>query len=164
MDCLRTKPFDDISISDLNKKSFVSRSTFYRLFDTTVDLLMYTCEKMFEDIIQGINEKEFDNPMDLMEFFNKEIMSRDALLDSLVKNHRLDILYNTHTKFADSLLPHFKEYDKQLTKKEESCILHILAASACAYIGFWVENGRKETPKELSALVKKSFDIIASGV
>ncbi len=162
LDHLKVKAFDDISISDLSKKSTVSRSTFYRLFDNTLDLLIYTCDRMFEDIVYVFNKTDFENPVEMLEFFNKEMMSKDVLLDSLVKNHRLDILYSTHMKFADHLLPHFKVNNNKPTQKEDAFILHILAASMCSYIGLWVENGKKETPEELTSIIKNCFYTIAS--
>ncbi len=162
LDCLKTKDFDNISISDLNKKSFVSRSTFYRLFDTTVDLLRYMCDTMFDDIIRTINRTQFSDTREMMEFFNREIMTKDILLDALVKSGHIDILYNTHSKYAPALLPYFTAGNETITEKEGACALRILTASLFAYIGFWAENGRQENAEELSALVNKSFQIIAS--
>ena len=36
--CLKEKPLNKIKISDIYSKSFVSRSTFYRLFDSIVQI------------------------------------------------------------------------------------------------------------------------------
>ncbi len=162
LECLKSKDFDKISVSDLNKKSFVSRSTFYRLFDTTLDLLRYMCDTMFEEIIREIRQREFSGPTEMMGFFNREIMSKDALLDALVGSGRIDILYSTHSRHASELFPFFTAYDDTMTEKEDAYILRILSASLCAYIGYWAETGRKESPEELSGLVRKSFHVIAS--
>lgn len=38
--CARQKPFDEITIADLHKEYLISRTTFYRLFDNTVEVLL----------------------------------------------------------------------------------------------------------------------------
>lgn len=42
---LRSKGFGYVSVSDLRKHSGVSRSTFYRLFDTPVDIIAWGCDQ-----------------------------------------------------------------------------------------------------------------------
>ena len=39
LECIKKKPFDQISVSDLQKASGVARSTFYRAFDNISDVL-----------------------------------------------------------------------------------------------------------------------------
>lgn len=39
MKCVKHKDFAEITVSDLNKKYGISRTTFYRLFDNTLDVL-----------------------------------------------------------------------------------------------------------------------------
>lgn len=51
LDCLEEKEFQQISISDIQRKSFVSRSTFYRLFDTLNDVLDYQIHLVFLETI-----------------------------------------------------------------------------------------------------------------
>ena len=161
LDCLADKDFDQVSVSELNKRSFVSRSTFYRLFDTTVDVLHYLCDKMFESVVGKLSRMHFSDPEEMMIAFNREIMSRGAIIDAVVNSHRMDILYNTHVKYADAFLPCFTPYREGLTDKEKECVLSILTASLCSYIGLWAENGKRESPEELTGIVMKSFMLIA---
>lgn len=42
--CLGEKRFEEISVSDVQRASSVGRSTFYRLFDNTADVLAYLCD------------------------------------------------------------------------------------------------------------------------
>ncbi|MFR4008571.1 MAG: hypothetical protein ACLT0Y_04305 [Christensenellales bacterium] len=37
---MQEKPFHKLRISDINQKSYVSRATFYRLFDSLQDVLV----------------------------------------------------------------------------------------------------------------------------
>ena len=39
LECIKKKPFDQITVSDLQKVSGVARTTFYRAFDNISDVL-----------------------------------------------------------------------------------------------------------------------------
>lgn len=47
LECLKTKAFDQITVSDLQKESGVARSTFYRAFDNISDVLYWKCDTRF---------------------------------------------------------------------------------------------------------------------
>lgn len=162
LDYLENKEFTKISVSDLNKKSYVSRSTFYRLFDNTYDVLSYLCDNMYEEIFANLNSKVYSSVTELMTAFNREIMSRSRILDALARNNMTDILNSTHVKHYEFFIPYFKEFRKGFSDKELSCVFSILSGSLCSYIAWWVKNGKKETPEELTAIVGKCFFAIAS--
>lgn len=42
--CLLEKSLDKLHITDIYQKSFVSRATFYRLFDSLPDVIAYECD------------------------------------------------------------------------------------------------------------------------
>ena len=50
--CLQTKPFHEITVSELQRVSSVSRSTFYRHFDSQSDVLELLCDLAFREIFQ----------------------------------------------------------------------------------------------------------------
>lgn len=162
LSCLKNTEFNDISVSGLARKSGVGRSTFYRLFDTTIDVLSYLCDSIFEEMVSVGESQNFKNATELMTFFNQRIMSYDVLLDALVKSKMTDILYSTQQKYFQALMPFFTEAKKGISQKTIDCSISILSASLCAYITWWAKNGKKESPKELTALVRNSFQLLAS--
>ncbi len=161
LECLNHKEFTKISVSDLNKKSYVSRSTFYRLFDNTYDVLSFLCDNMYEEIFSKLNDMSFASVTDLMTAFNREIMSRNSLLDALAKNNMTDVLHSTHIKYFNFFTPYFKDLNMHFSKRESTCALSILSGALCSYIAWWIKNGKKETPEELTAIVSKCFYTIS---
>ena len=161
LDCLKNKEFAKISVSDLNKKSYVSRSTFYRLFDNTYDVMSFLCDNMYEEIFTKLNSRSFSSATELMTVFNREIMSRNSLLDALAKNNMTDILHSTHIKYFNFFTPYFKDLDINFSKQEITCALSILSGALCSYIAWWTKNGKKETPEELTDIVSKCFFTIS---
>ena len=53
LDCLEQKEFSQISISDIQRTSTVSRSTFYRNFDSLDDVLALLCDRGFDEILRS---------------------------------------------------------------------------------------------------------------
>lgn len=51
--CLREKSFENITISDIQRISGVSRSTFYRNFDRIEDVLALMCDRVFEEALSS---------------------------------------------------------------------------------------------------------------
>lgn len=47
--CLKEKSFESVTISDIQRVSGVSRSTFYRNFDRIEDVLALMCDRVFEE-------------------------------------------------------------------------------------------------------------------
>ena len=157
--CLQEQHFENITISDLNRKSYVSRSTFYRLFDNTMDVVSYLCDRMFENLIETFSKREWhegDNPII---FFFEEIMKHNLLIDILQKGNRVDILYETHLKYNRYFYKFYLD-NMNLTEDEAKYVVGILSSSLCSIITTWSAEGKKDTAEELYRRVQNSFRII----
>ena len=55
--CLREKTFQKLRISDIHQKSYVSRATFYRLFDSLQDVLIYECDQIYTQLAEALKGK-----------------------------------------------------------------------------------------------------------
>ena len=56
LELLETTPFEQITISDIQRMSTVSRSTFYRNFDRIEDVLMLLCDRNFDAAFKRAEE------------------------------------------------------------------------------------------------------------
>lgn len=102
-ECLKSKSLSDITVSDLNRKCGVSRSTFYRLFDTVDDILAWKCEQILKESIARANlAKNMPFKTSFM-FFVSSWMENKDLLSAIIKNDRTDILYHVHGEYIDEM-------------------------------------------------------------
>lgn len=157
--CLEEKHFENITISDINKKSYVSRSTFYRLFDNTMDVISYLCDRMFEDLIETFSDRVWtqeDNPIVL---FFEQIMKHDLLIDILTKGNRVDILYDTHMKYNQYFYRYYLD-NMNLKEDEAKYVVGILSSSLCSFITTWSAEGKKDSAEQLYKRIQNSFRII----
>lgn len=143
--CLKSKSFSAISFTDINKVSGVGRSTIYRLFDSTADILVYGCD-MFAARVND-SYKDFtagDKPgkRDIALFVFESLANEYELLVAIMESKREDILARSMLKFKQYLSDNNTNVKAKYHKE-------IAVAAIGAVFKVWLSNGRKETPEEL---------------
>ena len=101
--CLEEKPFNKITVNDVYEKSFVSRATFYRLFDNLSDVLSYECDTLFAERLKLIENRTFSDKKEQALYCIRIWLSHTSLVKAIVDNNLYRILYDTHAKNADLL-------------------------------------------------------------
>jgi AcrR family transcriptional regulator len=156
MKCLKEKDFSKISITDINLVSFVSRATFYRLFDNTIDVLAYQCDQMFERLIYEFDNMDIRALDEFFIYFIKQSMEHELLFETIVTSNHIDVLYATHIKYKNTLKDKFLS-ECVLTDSQMDCIISVLTVSLCSLLTTWIKNGRIETPEQLYLNIKECF-------
>lgn len=146
-ECLRKKPYDKISISDVQRASTVSRSTFYRNFDCLDDVLALMCDNCFAEAFAH-GEKNLRKAVFEYWFRNSE------LLEVLVSIRRTDILFDSFRRSAAGL-----DAIKRFIKDPDTYdyYISIISSVIMGILVTWVEHGRKEGEKELQKRIKSIF-------
>ncbi len=155
MDCLAEKSFADITISDIQRASTVSRSTFYRNFDRIEDVLSLMCDRVFEAAFSSGSE-EIRQEVFSQWFKNAEI------IETIVQIKRGDLLFESLRRSA-ARFGRFEgiEQGSQLY----NYLISMIASAMMGIIVTWVEHGKKEDESELKAVVGQCFAaLIAFGV
>ena len=99
-ECLKTKPLKAITVSDLYRVTGISRATFYRLFDTPEDVLLYQFEQMTATTLESHAADWQENPDKLLEETIALGMQNNEFLKAVVSSGRFDLLYEyTEKKF-----------------------------------------------------------------
>lgn len=157
--CLKEKEFEQVSISDISKKCYVSRATFYRLFDNTMDVVRYLCDKMFEDLIVAFMKEELKTADEMTTFFLDGVMKHDLLVEILTKGNRVDILYDTHMKY----IAYFYKFNLgklPLSPEEEKYVAGMLSSMLCSFITTWCREGKKESAEQLHQRIQKCVKVL----
>ncbi len=63
---LEHKPYEEITITDLQKSSSVSRSTFYRLFDNIDDIFHYQLDMIFSTLKEELLHIDHKDLLDFL--------------------------------------------------------------------------------------------------
>lgn len=154
------KNFTEITITDLQKASSVSRSTFYRLFDNIVDVLSYQCGKLVSGIIKHIVETSTANTQNIPLIIIQGIMDNEVLLDVLVKSEHMELLSKSHHNMLD-ILSSQSSFPQRIDTETIDYINSITTASLISIMSVWVLRGKKESAEEIYQKLKLCFDALS---
>lgn len=155
---MHEKNFHIISIAELTERADLSRRTFYRLFSTKEEILLYYIlqiwEKASPSLYAASDHSYFYTSYFHMKFWyeNKEF----ALL--LYQNDLMIILQ----KFIDVISEEVYEHQKGTTplSQNEEALAYALAYSsggALHVIWKWISEGMTKTPDEVMELLMLSY-------
>ena len=154
------KSYSEISIGEITKEADLARRTFYRLFDSKDELLLYHMKSLWEKEAPLLYSHP-DRSYQYTSFFHLSFWYKNKELAFLLyKNNLIGILFS----FIDMISP-----DIYKNRKPESSLIHhpdafnyALAYStggALSVIWKWIGLGMKESPAELMQLFGYAFDI-----
>jgi AcrR family transcriptional regulator len=159
--CMNEKSFSQITINDIQRLSTVSRSTFYRNFDSLIDVLYWQCDCGFKDMSSLFLETEFFHHkkggllLCFFEFWTK----RSLILEQLLSINRIDIIYECHLK--NSL--RISEYFQKLQPLPDTDYDYFMGVRTGVFIGMlmvWINHEKKETPAQLLHILSQQMDFI----
>ena len=159
-DLLAKKHFNQITVGDIIEKADVGRATFYAHFETKDFLLKALCEELFCHIFDSLEnggEKhkhifECDAPPSVVLHLLQHLQKNDnGILDLFAsENNELFLRY-----FKENLIaliekqPFLLDSEKSKNLPRGYWINHV-CASFVETVRWWVENGRQETPEQLT--------------
>lgn len=156
--CLEEKPFSKIRINDVARASFVSRATFYRLFDSITDVLAYECDRVFAERMRVAADASFASKTEQAVFSAKIWLSHPTLIRAIVENDLYYILFETHAKNAEllkKLYPLPFEDEKQV-----DYFLSVLSSMICGALAVYFKHGATEPIEEVYKTVCQCADVI----
>lgn len=146
---LQTKSLNDITISDLSKVSTVGRATFYRHFDSIIDVLIWASDFEMEKAFKKFHSRE--TIPDFSNFFYHYWCQRSTLFEILVKINRSDIFLSSLEKYIFKY-PAALLQPTQLRPKYHTYLISIWTVTIWSILNTWVITGKKETPNELTKI------------
>lgn len=162
MQLLETKALDEITVTDIQKKSGVGRSTFYRIFDTVADVLVMKsdeeCAGMAKAYLDAANHNgQPENvQIDLIRLFFDYWHEHDKIIGVLFKANRLDIfdasMFAAYDGIADVAFP-------AIDRKSEDYhyFIAMKLSIATGFLAKWITEGKTKTTDEIMQILRRSF-------
>ena len=153
---LQRKPYEEIRITDVCSPKGVARTTFYRLFDTLDDVLLYQFDTLFEESL-----KQYTTSPTTEKSYAKILlqiaMSNKSLLTAIIHSGRNDLFeFSTRTK-ENALL---QSINLNINEQDKLYCRTLINYIAYAILSTWVNQGCKESPNELYQIMKNEISII----
>ncbi len=147
MSCLKEKSFESITISDIQRVSGVSRSTFYRTFDRIEDVLALMCDEVFEEAFTS-------GYANISEAVFRTWFRHADMVETVVGIGRSDMLYSSLRRCSDKLRSSVTDFgDAALF----DYLASIISSTMMGIMVTWIEHGKCESEEELKNTVLQSF-------
>lgn len=157
--CLEEKSFNRITVSDLQRSCGVARTTFYRAFDDVSDVLSWKCETCFREALSGFASHDFMNESELAERFFVYWTEHSEILEIIKKVERPDIILAAHMRSAEALQVRFGKLPG-VTETQRKYFIAIRSGILMGVLGTWMQNGRKESPRELMEIIRLQISML----
>lgn len=160
LECIKKKPFDQITVSDLQKASGVARTTFYRAFDNISDVLYWKCDTCFYEVLGNYEPGQFSSELELALHYFRYWMEHSDILELLMQINRQDIIYACHMRNAELLqarhgaIPGLSEADSRY-------FIAIRTGFTISVLTAWLDGGQRETPVEILAILQEQLSLLA---
>lgn len=163
LECIKKKPFDQITISDLQKTSGIARSTFYRAFDNLTDVLYWKCDTCFYEVLGNYHPGLFQGEPDLARHYFQYWMTHSDILELLIQINRQDIIYACHMKNAEILQEQFGEIP-DIHMEHGNYFIAIRTGFTISILTTWLKGGRKESADELVEIIEEQISFLVKGM
>lgn len=155
---MQEKKFQNISIAELTKKADLSRRTFYRLFSTKEEILLYHISQIWEKASKNLYAAE-DHSYFYTSYFHMKFWYENKDFALLLYQNDLMIVLQ---KFIDFISEEVYEQQKGTTplSQNQEALDYALAYSsggALQVIWKWIGQGMVKTPDEVMELLMLSF-------
>ncbi len=159
LECMEKKPFDQITISDLQRASGVARTTFYRAFDNITDVLYWKCDTCFYEVLSQYDPDASKGEFHIVKHYFRYWMDHSDILELLIKVNRLDIIYACHMKNAEIIRDRFGTLPG-IPSDHGNYFIAIRTGFTISILTAWLQAGRKETPEEIVGIIREQLDIL----
>ena len=153
---LKEKEYKDITISELCSRSGVSRQTFYSLFGTKENVLLYQLEQS-NDTNPSDEGTSAMSLTQICENYGKYVISNYGQLSMLIENELSDVLMAQFYRAMFTCHHSFTE----LSEEERDYASAFLSAGLCSLTVKYIKNHDKPDEKELARL---SYQIMSGSV
>lgn len=157
--CLEQKRFEEITVSDLQRMSTVGRSTFYRLFDNTADVLQYLCDGIFEQAGREYDTLSKLTVDETMLRFIRVWLENKVLLKAIVDSGRTEFLQQAHMKYL-APNPTFFPGAEIMEPIQIEYLMATLTSCIAAFLSTWIKTGSTETAQQLQGHIKACFRML----
>lgn len=148
LELLKKSHIEKITVTKICEKAEINRATFYRYYENQYDLLLSLENEMFEEIKRFLYENKKDIDKLTETIFTKFLEKKDIWTLLLSKN--------ADSRFQSKLFDFFDEFFHKINNSKESELRYrFLLYGYSGIFDFWVKNGMKESPKEISHYLAK---------
>lgn len=157
--CLEAKPLHDVTVSAIAAAAGVSRATFYRLFDTTADVLQYYSDRTIKSACKSFVLSDGQSVKDSVLASFRALMKHPLLLDAIFTTSRLDIIYRSYLDHELALKGRIAQI-VPLDRIQMDYLIYMTNALLAAALQVWYRHGKQESCEDIYRLIQTECTLI----
>ncbi len=157
--CLERKPFELVTVTDVQRASGVARTTIYRAFDNLSDILLWRCDLAFREALLESKPKNAPTEWELMRGYFAYWTEHGEILKLLVDINRQDIIYACHTKNARALEQSYGRLPG-MDERNARYFMAIRTGMTVSILKAWLDGGGAESVDELLDILKFQLGLL----
>ncbi|MCT4632274.1 MAG: TetR/AcrR family transcriptional regulator [Firmicutes bacterium] len=151
---LKIKPFNKISIKEINEQAKLARQTFYLLFSSKEEILEFHLDEVFLSFVNKVKENKNKSIEELVAMFLVFFEEHRELLKSLIDNKFHGLISGKFIQYFDILIDDMKIFKKNVSKLEIKYFKVFVSGAMVEVLSLWLNDDNAEI-EELSPVVKK---------
>ncbi len=155
---MEERAFKNIGITDIAKRADLSRRTFYRIFETKEDILIYYTDELYGEFLQLLNRETDRRFVVTVRLYFQFWYRHRNFLGLLRQSEMLPFMMNQYTRLFPKVFQ-MQKGDHPLSHDEEA-LSYAMAFSAGGLLSIllkWAEDGMDKTPEEIMKLMESIF-------
>ena len=155
--CLKEKSFSSLTVNEITEAAGVSRATFYRIFDSPLDVLSYLCDQLIAEVAIYMISANNLTAAQIRTGSLKIWLDKADLISAVYNSGNPGILSDSLQKYLKSSF--FTEMGV-ITQAEMDYLQETLSTILDAVMRIWLRHNKKESAEEILALYSKIASII----
>lgn len=159
LELMKEKPYKEISISELSSKADLSRRTFYRLFDSMDEILLFHIHSLWAKKSEELYNSSDKSYLHTSEFALHFWYEQRELTILLYRNGLVSIIQQFINEISLEIY-HAQKGNRKLAKNPEALeyALSYSSGGVLNIICTWASKGMDKTPEELMSLLKLALE------
>lgn len=149
---MRTRHFDEISISEFCTLMNLPRKSFYRYFSSKEGALCALVDHTLLDFIGSFQQEHLFSSLDIVEAFFSFWIKHKELLTALKRSNLSSVLIQRSVDMASQELPHFEKLFPTQSKYTREYGTIFLVTGLMAMVLHWHDSGFQGNAREMAGI------------
>lgn len=151
LELMEQEEYDNITVKNICKNAGISRQTFYYLFDSKDEIVIYYINSFLEEIEQFINDNSIISIYDLIYTYFTAIDNNQHIKNFISIINITPLFVDTLLKFMAKI--HFLKTNKQADLKDDYAN-HFVSSGLHGIFLLWIKNKKDISLKELVTIIE----------
>ena len=164
LELLKMKPMSKVTVTELCQAAQINRATFYKHYLDVPDLLERIEEDLFDQIRKAFGSKQLELEAFMLEMLRYTKQEQERFFALGGENGDPNLMAKTFMVCYESAYPLLEQNMPGMKESERQMLYHFLSQGAGGVLTWWVRDGMRVSPEEMTQFILNVCSITADGM